>query len=75
MQNSLSCYLLNNKVIATYVLIYSQEMEIITSKEPLYHTGDIIAMGFKLSEVDVKTLGLSFTCDYDGGYSVPGIPC
>ena len=32
-----------------------------TSKGPLCHFGDVIAMGFKLSEVDSKARDSSFT--------------
>ena len=51
------------KVIVTYIRIYSQEMEIITLlvRDLCVTLENVIAMGFKLSEVDSKAWDSSFT--------------
>ena len=56
MQNSLLCYLLKNKsdsYFRTYIFPRNGDHNA-PGKKPQCRTGDIIAMGFKLSEIDVK---------------------
>ena len=56
MQNSLLCYLLNNKsdsYLRTYIFPKNGDHNA-AGEKPLCRTGDIIAMSSKLSEIDVK---------------------